>query len=140
MEDFKFTDASLGSNLCSYFFSQKKSPEILDKFFIEPLLSLSISHFLGLCNFVIPYYKALPFILLILKVIATGLSLSLVDRIGRKKCLTIGILVMGLAILTLGIFAVTNGSEASKQTCHEFTNGTLTVDGSTTHKPLETEK
>ena len=36
---------------------------------------------------------------------------------------------MGLAILTLGIFAITNGSEASKQTCHEFVNGTLTVNG-----------
>jgi MFS family permease len=75
-----------------------------------------------------------------MKVIATALSLSLVDRIGRKKCLTIGILVMGLAILTLGIFAITNGSEASKQTCHEFINDTLTVNGTTTHKPLETEK
>jgi len=75
----------------------------------------------------------------IMKVAATALSLSLVDKIGRKKCLTFGILVMGLAILTLGIFAITNGSEASKQTCHEFINGTRTVNGSTIIKSPGTE-
>ena len=64
----------------------------------------------------------------------------MVDKIGRKKCLTFGILVMGLAILTLGIFAITNGSEASKQTCHEFINGTRTVNGSTIIKSPGTEK
>ena len=47
---------------------------------------------------------------------------------------------MGLAILTLGIFAITNGSEASKQTCHEFINGTRTVNGSTIIKSPGTEK
>ena len=48
---------------------------------------------------------------------------------------------MGLAILTLGIFALVNGSEASKQTCHQFINKTLVVgNDSTTHRPLDVAK
>ena len=73
--------------------------------------------------------------------VATAVSLSLVDRVGRKKCLLIGIFIMGLAILTLGIFALVNGSEASKQTCHQFINKTLVVgNDSTTHRPLDVAK
>ena len=73
----------------------------------------------------------------IMKVASTALSLSLVDRIGRKKCLTFGISIMGLAVMTLGIFAILNGSEASQQPCNHFVNGTL--NGSSTLKSLAIE-
>lgn len=54
-----------------------------------------------------------------MKVISTAISLSFVDRLGRKKCLVIGVTVMGLAVFILGLFAITDGSEASKHTCQE---------------------
>ena len=77
-----------------------------------------------------------------MKVISTAMSLSIVDKLGRKKCLSVGILIMGLAVLTLGIFASVDGSEASKHTCHEIFinknyNKSINVNGTTTtSKPL----
>lgn len=69
-----------------------------------------------------------------MKVISTGVSLSIVDKLGRKKCLIFGVSVMAIAVLTLGIFAITDGSEASRQTCHEvFWNTT----SNSSSKPLE---
>jgi hypothetical protein len=61
-----------------------------------------------------------------MKVISTAISLSIVDKIGRRKALVTGVAVMGLAVLTLAIFAfLDEKSEASRQTCHEIVNGTV---------------
>ena len=64
-----------------------------------------------------------------MKVISTAVSLSLVDRVGRKKCLTVGIAIMGWAVMTLGIFAIVDGSEATRATCDDelLTNTTSNV-------------
>ena len=54
-----------------------------------------------------------------MKVVSTAISLAIIDKIGRKKGLILGITTMGLAVLVLGIFAVVDESEVSSQTCHE---------------------
>ena len=55
-----------------------------------------------------------------MKVVSTAISLSIVDKIGRKKALMSGIAVMGAAVLVLGIFATIDQSEVSGHTCTEF--------------------
>ena len=75
-----------------------------------------------------------------MKVISTVLSLLIVDKVGRKKCLIMGALAMAVAVLTLGVFALIDGSEASRQTCHEYVNGTLIINGTTTLRPLDVDE
>ena len=64
----------------------------------------------------------------LLQVIATAISLSLVDRIGRRKALMVGIAIMGLAVLTLSIYAFHDDSvsEESSQTCREIVFSNVT--------------
>ena len=57
-----------------------------------------------------------------MKVVSTAISLSIVDKVGRKKALISGIAVMGLAVLVLGIFASVDNSEVSGKPCTEYTN------------------
>ena len=58
----------------------------------------------------------------IMKVVSTAISLSIVDKVGRKKALISGIAVMGFAVLVLGIFASVDNSEVSGKPCTEYTN------------------
>ena len=56
----------------------------------------------------------------IMKVVSTIISLSIVDKVGRRKALIFGITLMGLAVLVLGIFACVDNSEMSGKTCTEY--------------------
>merc|ERR1719242_179080 len=55
-----------------------------------------------------------------MKVVSTAISLSIVDKVGRKKALISGIAVMGFAVLVLGIFASVDNSEVSGKPCTEY--------------------
>lgn len=64
-----------------------------------------------------------------MKVMSTVISLSIVDRIGRRKALISGIAVMGIAVFVLAIFAFQDSSASvSNGACHDldFSNTTTT--------------
>ena len=62
-----------------------------------------------------------------MKVVSTAISLSIVDKVGRKKALISGIAVMGFAVLVLGIFASVDNSEVSGKPCTEYTNHLMKI-------------
>ena len=76
----------------------------------------------------------------IMKVVSTAISLSIVDKVGRKKALISGIAVMGFAVLVLGIFASVDNSEVSGKPCTEYTNHLMKHNSTNNNNTNVTEK